>query len=42
MTRFFNTSGPCKPEDHYMIDIGEHFQNVRRLIDDKRYFFPKN
>jgi len=38
MAKFFNTSGPCKPEDHYMIDIGEHFQNVRRLIDDKRYF----
>ncbi|MCP4352783.1 MAG: hypothetical protein GY795_45600 [Desulfobacterales bacterium] len=38
MAKFFNTSGPCRPEDHYIIDIGERFKNVRKLIDNKHYF----
>ncbi len=38
MAKFFNTSGPCRPEDHYIIDIGERFKNIRKLIDNKHYF----
>jgi len=36
--RFFNTAGPCIPGDHYMIDKSERFDNLRSLIDDKKYF----
>ncbi|MDJ0840784.1 MAG: ATP-binding protein [Acidobacteriota bacterium] len=40
MARFFNTSGPCIPEDHYMVDIWERFdrEELLQLIDNKRYF----
>ena len=38
MIKHFNTSGPCVPEDHYMIDTEERFTNVRELIDQKKYF----
>ncbi|MDJ0837888.1 MAG: AAA-like domain-containing protein [Acidobacteriota bacterium] len=40
MSRFFNTSGPCQPEKHYMIPGAERFDldHVRGLIDKERYF----
>ncbi|MCP4753264.1 MAG: ATP-binding protein [Proteobacteria bacterium] len=38
MPKFFNASGPCVPDKHYMIDVGERFGNIRRLIDNERYF----
>jgi len=30
MPKFFNTSGPCDPEKHYVIDMGDDLKNVRR------------
>ncbi|MXX39308.1 MAG: ATP-binding protein [Gemmatimonadetes bacterium] len=38
--RFFNTTGPVRPEDHYCIPPLERLNlaKVRRLIRDKRYF----
>ncbi|MCP4654232.1 MAG: ATP-binding protein, partial [bacterium] len=38
MARFFNTSGPCDPADHYMLPPEERLSEARRLIDMKRYF----
>ncbi len=38
MAKFFNTSGPCDPEKHYMIDMGNDLKNVHKLIDNERYF----
>jgi len=38
MPRFFNTSGPCEPEDHYMLPPEERLSEARRFIDMKRYF----
>ncbi len=38
MKRFFNTAGPCKPEDHYTIDPMSRLSSVRELVDQKRYF----
>lgn len=38
MEKFFNTAGPCFPEDHYMIDPRERFTHVRELIEQKKYF----
>ena len=40
MPRFFNTAGPCFPEDHYMIDPLTRIDlpDVEALIDQKRYF----
>ena len=38
MTRVFNTSGPCRPEKHYMLPAAERLSGARRLIDQERYF----
>ncbi len=34
----FNTAGPCIPSDHYMVSIIPHFDNLEKLIENKRYF----
>jgi len=39
MRRFFNTTGLCNPERHYMVDPFRHlYTNILRLIDDQQYF----
>jgi hypothetical protein len=34
----FNTYGPCRPEDHYMLPAAERLPGVRGVIDRKIYF----
>ncbi|NOY25697.1 MAG: ATP-binding protein [Oligoflexia bacterium] len=36
--RFFNTTGPCRPEKHYMLPTLRRLPEVRRLVDEERYF----
>lgn len=38
--RFFNTTGPCKPEYHYMLSLAERLTDIdiRRMIDQHSYF----
>ncbi|MGH9938328.1 MAG: ATP-binding protein [Blastocatellia bacterium] len=36
--RFFNTAGPCRPEDHYMLPASARLPELRTLIDQKAYF----
>ncbi|NJL27603.1 MAG: AAA family ATPase [Thermoanaerobaculia bacterium] len=38
MPRFFNTAGPCRPGDHYMLPPERRLPTIRRLIEDKLYF----
>ena len=39
MRRFFNTTGLCTPEDHYMVDpLRNHYADILRLIQAKQYF----
>lgn len=42
MARFFNTSGPCKPEQHYMISVEERLLSLRSQmvahIEKAQYF----
>ena len=38
MARFFNTTGPCRADDHYMLDPLNRLGDMRGLIDDKQYF----
>ena len=38
MPRFFNTAGPCDPEDHYMLPAASRLPDVARLIAQKGYF----
>lgn len=37
-TRHFNTSGPCRPEKHYLLPPSARLPEARRLIDEERYF----
>ncbi|MGH9855853.1 MAG: AAA-like domain-containing protein [Blastocatellia bacterium] len=38
MMRHFNTTGPCVPEDHYMLPASSRLPEMRGLIDQKLYF----
>ncbi|MEE4357814.1 MAG: AAA-like domain-containing protein [Desulfococcaceae bacterium] len=38
MKRFFNVSGPCLPEKHYMIPSHRRIKGLRELIDQEQYF----
>jgi hypothetical protein len=36
--KYFNTAGPCNPEDHYMLPTVTRLPELQRLIDQKLYF----
>lgn len=36
--RKFNTTGPCIPRRHYMVDITDRLAQIKALIDDGKYF----
>jgi len=38
MERYFNTSGPCEPELHYMLPPERRLGRVRELIEQERFF----
>ena len=38
MERFFNTAGPCNPQDHYMLPAAARVGALRELIEKKLYF----
>ena len=38
MNKFFNASGPCNAEKHYMVEIDSRIQRIHTLIDTERYF----
>jgi len=38
MERYFNTSGPCEPRRHYMIDPGRREGRIRALVEQDRFF----
>jgi type II secretory pathway predicted ATPase ExeA len=38
MPRFFNTTGPCDPNDHYLLPPERRLTQLTQLIAEKRYF----
>ncbi len=38
MPRFFNTTGPCDPRDHYMLSPSRRLPDVLHLVERKQYF----
>ena len=36
--RVFNTTGICDPAEHYMVDLTQRLSDVRKLVDDGKYF----
>ena len=37
-TRVFNTTGICNPAEHYMVDLTQRLLEVRKLVDEGKYF----
>ena len=38
MARVFNTAGPCRPEEHYMIPVEQRAPLVKKLVEAKNFF----
>ena len=38
MPRFFNTAGPCRPGEHYMLLASARVPEVRRVVERGGYF----
>ncbi|HUR01653.1 MAG TPA: hypothetical protein VM347_03875, partial [Nonomuraea sp.] len=36
--RYFNTTGPCDPQHHYMLPPAQRLPQARELIEMDRYF----
>ncbi len=38
MSKVFNTSGDCKPELHYMVNISRQLHEIKVMVDKEQYF----
>ena len=38
MAKYFNTTGVCRPSEHYMVSLDGRLAEIRRMIDRKYYF----
>ncbi|MDP4506794.1 AAA family ATPase [Nonomuraea turcica] len=36
--RFFNTTGPCRPQRHYMLEPLARLPKVRRMVEEEKFF----
>ena len=36
--KYFNTTAVCIPSKHYMVDLSERVKEIKRLVDDGKYF----
>ena len=36
--RIFNTTGPCIPEKHYMVDLSSRLAQIKDMVDAGQYF----
>ena len=34
----FNTTGLCNPKKHYMVDISDKLENIKKLVEKEQYF----
>ena len=38
MSRTFNITADCKPSFHYMVDITDRLEQIKKMIDAGQYF----
>lgn len=38
MAKAFNVTGNCRPGEHYMVRIDERLAEIKKMVDDGRYF----
>ena len=37
----FNTTGLCNPNKHYMVDISDKLENIKKLVEKEKVFYNK-
>ena len=40
--RYFNTEGRCKPDEHYMVGLGERLDRIKKIFVDRGKYFVMN
>lgn len=38
MSKVFNTTAVCVPEEHYMVNLDERLSEIKKLVDEGKYF----
>ncbi|MCD7717425.1 MAG: ATP-binding protein [Lachnospiraceae bacterium] len=38
MAKVFNVNGACRPQKHYMVDLGSRLEAIKKMVDDGDYF----
>ena len=38
MAKKFNTTAVCIPEEHYMVNIDKRLEDIKKLVDEQKYF----
>ena len=38
MSRTFNVTADCKPSLHYMVDISDRLEQIKKMVDGGQYF----
>src|SRR5574344_1859309 len=38
MRKFFNVTGACFPEDHYMVNLDKRLSEIKGMVDRGNYF----
>ena len=38
MAKFFNVAAVCKPQKHYMVDISDRLEQMKKMVDAGQYF----
>ena len=38
MSRIFNITADCKPSLHYMVDISDRLEQIKKMVDGGQYF----
>ena len=37
MSKVFNVTGVCIPEEHYMVNIDGRLKKIKKLVDGRKY-----
>ena len=38
MNRYFNITGPCNPQEHYMVNLDSRLAQIKKMVDAGQYF----
>ncbi len=38
MERYFNITGSCNPQEHYMVNLDSRLAEIKKMVDAGKYF----